>query len=444
MDILTCTAHHPLRDGSVDLLGAVSAVTGAMTRVNCGGARFLVDAGRPQGADARHWRFPDRAMEIDALVLTHGHNDHVGSLPEMLARGFRKPIFGTRPTLDLAALVVADGMRLSGADPRDIDETLRQLRALFHAVDYDAPAQGIPQFAGTFALREAGHILGSASVEFRSAESRVICSGDLGRPGTPLLRDPNRAWASDAPADVVVLESTYGDSDHGHVTAELADRLQDVVLRALKDGGHILVPAFAIGRTQTLLYLFNELVESGRIPRIPVAVDSPMGLEVTELHQAHRELFDAPALAKLAAHDNPLDFKNLYAVRRTADSFRIHEVRESMLVIAGSGMCTGGRIVNHLKALLPRPETCVLFVGYQADGTPGRRIQDAARTHATVQLDGADVPVRAAVETLPGMSAHADRSELRAWLSAIPRVQRVALHHGEPGAQRALAEFLQR
>lgn len=215
-----------------------------------------------------------------------------------------------------------------------------------------------------------------------------------------------------------------------------------MILRALKDGGHILVPAFAIGRTQTLLYVLNELVESGRIPRIPVAVDSPMGLQVTELHHAYKDLFDEVALGRLRQGDNPLDFNNLYAVKRVADSFRIHDAKESMLVIAGSGMCTGGRIVGHLQALLPRKETCVLFVGHQARGTPGRAIQEAAGTGGSVMLDGQSIPVRAAVETVGGFSAHADRNELRAWLSHIPNVQNVALHHGEPHAQRALAAFL--
>lgn len=440
MELVPTTEDHPLPDGRVRLLGACRSVTGAMTRVETGGAALLVDCGVAQGDDARDWRFPDAARDVDAVLLTHGHNDHVGSLPALLEGGFDRPIFATPPTLELAQLVLADGLRLQGATPVEVERFAARLKQLARPIEYGAPTK-LERLDGTVAFREAGHILGSASVEVVTPASRVIVSGDLGRPGTPLLRDAHATWSRGRPVDLVVLESTYGDGEHRHAHDDVPGELLRIVQRAVADGGHILVPAFAIGRVQTLLFHLNALVESGRLKDLPVAVDTPMGLRVTESYQRYRRLYDAEALARLARGDDPLDFEGLYAVQRGSDSVRLRDVKTPMFVIAGSGMCTGGRIVGHLIELLPRPETCVLFVGYQARGTPGRRIQDAARTGGVVRLDGEEVPVRAAIETLSGLSAHADRRELKAWLGAIPDVRRVALHHGEVEAQQSFAKW---
>ncbi len=441
MDILPLTESHDLPDGRVDLLGAVACVTGAMTRVETGGAALLVDCGVAQGEEAARWRFPDAARDASAVLLTHGHNDHVGSLPVLLDGGFERPILGTHATLEIADLVLTDGLRLQGASDTEVAQFRRRFKALARAVRYDE-AVTLEGFAGDVWFREAGHILGSTSVDIQSAQSRVICSGDLGRPESPILRDYATTWPTERALDLVVLESTYGDRDHQHGHDDVEAELERVLKRALFDGGHVLVPAFAIGRTQTLLYHLNTLVEAGRLPRLPVAVDSPMGLRVTELYQGMRWLFDRESLEKIARGDDPLSFTDLYAVRRGQDSVRLREVSEPMLIIAGSGMCTGGRIVGHLKELLPKPETCVLFVGYQARGTPGRAIQEAARRGGgLVRLDGEDVMVRCEVATLSGLSAHADRAELLRWLRALPNPRRVALHHGEPEAQRAFAAW---
>ena len=240
--------------------------------------------------------------------------------------------------------------------------------------------------------------------------------------------------------DVAVLESTYGNREHAAGHGDIERDLERILKRAVADGGHILVPAFAIGRTQILLYHLNSLVEAGRVVDLPVAVDTPLGLRITELYQQARHLFDREAATRLATGDNPLDFRGLYAVNRATDSIRLRDVKQPMLIIAGSGMCTGGRIVGHLKELLPRPETCVLFAGYQAAGTPGRVIQ-RARPGEQVRLDGEEVTVRASIETLTGLSAHADRNELLRWLRALPSVGRVALHHGEPEQQQAFRDW---
>ena len=449
MKVIAATPRHPLADGQVHLLGAVESVTGAMTRVETGNAALLVDCGIAQGQEAARWTFPEAARDVDAVLLTHGHNDHVGSLPALLDGGFERPILCTRATLDIAELVLRDGLRINGASDRDSAAFRRRFRQLARVVPYDAATE-VPGFEGKVYFKEAGHILGSSSVDIQSRHARIICSGDLGRPDSPLLRDYNQQWGTRA-ADLVVMESTYGDREHRCSHDDVEAELERVVRRAIAQKGHILVPAFAIGRTQTLLYHLNTLIESGRVPNIPVAVDTPFGLRVTETYAESRRLFDADALQKISSGDDPLDFEGLYAVWRGSDSVRLRDVPGPILIIAGSGMCTGGRIMGHLQELLPRESTTLLFVGFQAPGTGGWAIQKAARTRAnsknsraqsTVRLDNEDIQVRAQVETISGLSAHADRVELRRWLSAIPQPDRVALHHGEPEAQRGFREWV--
>ncbi len=442
MQVVATTAAHSLPDGSLTLLGAVRSVTGAMTRVDTRGASLLVDCGVAQGDEARDFRFPDAARHVDAVVLTHAHNDHVGTLPTLLEGGFDGPIVGTAATLEIAELVLLDGLGLSGASERERQAFQRRFRSLRRMAAYDRSME----VAGVgLSFREAGHILGSASVELETKASRVVISGDLGRPDSPLLRDFYEQWSHHKPVDLVVMEATYGDGEHRHSHGHIELELERILNEALERGGHVLVPAFAIGRTQTLLYHLNTLVESGRVRDLPVALDTPMGLRVTESYQRFRKLFDRESLDKIARGDDPLDFDGLYAVSRGRESARLRDVRESMLIIAGSGMCTGGRIVGHLQELLPRPETTLLFVGFQAPGTLGAKIQRAARATSererSVDVFGETTPVRAKIETLSGLSAHADRRELMRWLTAIPDVRRVALHHGEVEAQRAFVEF---
>jgi len=438
-ELIATTETHPLPDGEVRLLGAVRCVTGAMTRVDTGGSRLLVDCGVCQGRDARDWVFPDAAIDADALVLTHGHLDHVGSLPTLLDRGWDRPIHATAPTIEITALSLEDSLEMAGASPRDVKALLQRFRKLVRAAPYDAPvevARGV-----SLAFREAGHILGSASAEIVSQASRVVLSGDLGRPDSPILRDPNVSWESGRPIDVVVMESTYGSRSHAHSHADVAHDLEAVLKETIATKGKVFVPAFAIGRTQVLLWFLDSLVEAGRLPDVPVAVDTPMGLAVTETYKRFRRLYDKESLDKLARGDDPLDFDDLFAVHRGKDSARVRELPGPMVVIAGSGMCTGGRIIRHLIEGLPEPENTVLFVGHQAEGTPGRRIQEAAARDGEVFLGGERVRVRARIRTLAGLSAHADRDELLAWLSHLPNVRRVALHHGEVQAQNALVEY---
>lgn len=439
-DIVACTAEHPLPGGRVRLLGAVESVTGAMTEVELGGCKLLVDCGIAQGREASRWRFPDAAREAHAVILTHGHHDHIGALPQLLAGDWQGPVVGTAATLGLARLSLEDSLEMQRVPRGDVRDFLRRFDSLALPVHYDRPAR-LAGFDGTVAFREAGHIIGSASVEIRAPGGRVILSGDLGRPDAPILRDPNTTWDGDAPVDLVVVENTYGDREHTHDHASIEAELGRVVREAVARGGKVFVPSFAIGRTQTLLWFLDRLGRAGKIPEVPVALDTPLGLSITELYDGHRALFDRESLGRLANGDDPLDFEQLFAVKRGRDSARVRAYEGPMVVIAGSGMCVGGRILGHLREGLPDPRNTVLFVGHQAEGTLGRRIQRAAPDGDTVRIDDEAVPVRARVETLRGLSAHADRRELVDWLRCIPGLRRVALHHGEADAQRAFATW---
>lgn len=439
-EIVTCTPVHPLPDGEVRLLGAVEVVTGSMSRVDVGGKKLLVDCGITQGRDPKLKELPEAAAEADALLLTHGHLDHIGSLPRLLESGWDKPIFCTRATYEICRISLEDSLNMARTPDREITAFLRQFERQVRTIAYDVAAtvHGMP---GTITFRDAGHILGSASVEIVTDKSRVIMSGDLGRPNSPILRDANRLWKDDRDVDLVVMETTYGARSHEHTHEDIERTLERVVNDAWKRRAKVLIPAFAIGRTQVLLWFLSDLVEKKRIPEVPVALDAPMGLLVTETYKRAKRLYDRETLDRIQHGDDPLDFDSLFVVRRGKDSFRLRNTEGAMIIIAGSGMCTGGRIIGHLMDGLPDPEVTVLFVGHQGVGTPGRRIQEVAEHGGTIRLDGEELPVRARIETLRGLSAHMDREELLAWLGNIPRVKRVGLNHGDVTAQAAFLEY---
>lgn len=440
-EIVACTPVHPLSDGEVRLLGAIDVVTGSMSRADLGGKKLLVDCGVTQGRDPKRKELPEEALEADALLITHGHLDHIGSLPQLLDAGFDKPIFCTRATYEICRISLQDSMRMARLPDREIVEVLRRLEKQTRTLAYDVAAT-VHGMQGTITFRDAGHILGSASVEIVTDKSRVIFSGDLGRPNSPILRDANSSWKGERDVDLVILETTYGARDHEHTHEDIEKTLERIVNDAWKRRAKVLIPAFAIGRTQVLLWFLSDLVEKGRIPEIPVALDTPMGLLVTETYKRAKRLYDRETLDRIQHGDDPLDFDSLFTVKSGKDSFRLRNTDGAMIVIAGSGMCTGGRIVGHLMDGLPDPETTVLFVGHQGAGTPGRRIQEvAAAGGGTVRLDGEELPVRARIEVLRGLSAHMDRKELLAWLGNIPRVKRVGLNHGDVNAQQSFLAF---
>lgn len=437
VSIATLARRHRLMDGEVTLLGGHASVTGVMTRVALGGQRLLVDCGKPQGPDAFEWQLDPSAVDVDAVVLTHAHLDPIGALPELLERGFSGPIYGTAPTLALAKLVLGDALEQDDATPGRGGRWLSAFERQARPLGYGQPAQlgGVELM-----LHDAGHILGSASVELTSAQSRVIISGDLGRPGGPLLHDYHTSWRRRRPVDLVLMESTYGDDEHAHGHAEMELELERIVQQALARGGSLLVPAFSIGHAQALLFHLNELVKKGYVQRLPIAVDSPSGLRVLSSHDEFARLIDRQVLDGMARGTAPLDFEGLYSAQEQ-ELPRVSLIPGPMLILAGRGMCTGGRIVSHLRRLLPIEQTTVLFVSYQAEGTPGRAIQRAAARGGRVWMDHEEVRVRAHVETLNGLSSHADRRELARWLGAIPDVQKVALHRGAPCAQRSFAAW---
>ena len=439
-EMVACTAVHPLNDGEVRLLGAIDVVTGSMSRVDVGGRKLLVDCGGGQGPDPKRGRIPVEATEADALLITHGHLDHIGSLPLLLDSGWDKPILCTRATYEITRISLEDSMRMARASDREINGFLKQLERHVRTVAYDVAAT-VHGLGGSITFRDAGHILGSASLEIVTDKSRVIMSGDLGRPNSPILRDANAVWRDDRPVDLVIMESTYGARSHEHTHEDIERTLERVVNDAWQRKAKVLIPAFAIGRTQVLLWFLSDLVEKKRIPEVPVALDTPMGLLVTETYKRAKRLYDRETLDRIQHGDDPLDFESLFVVRRGKDSFRLRNTDGACIIIAGSGMCTGGRIIGHLVDGLPDPETTVLFVGHQGVGSPGRRIQEVAEKGGTIRLDGEELPVRARIETLRGLSAHMDRDELLAWLGNIPNVRRVGLNHGEATAQAALLEY---
>ena len=430
--------------------GAAGQVTGSCFRFETGASHFLVDCGLFQGgrdAWARNIApFTFDPKSVDFVILTHAHIDHSGLLPRLYAEGFRGPIYATPATRDLVAVMLPDSAWVMNGEaesaarrgrPYEVPYTIEDARAVLtqvRAVDYSSdfePARGVRA-----RLQDAGHILGSAFVELwlsgRGQATKVVVSGDLGQPGRPIVRDP----AALAEADVLLLESTYGDRDHQPMP-ETLERLADSLRHALEQRqGVVLVPAFAVGRTQEFLYHLNQLSRARRIRGPRVYVDSPMATEVTQITARHFELFDEET-RRLAGE--PAGGDGSMRVTYTAsveESKALNHVSGGAVIVAASGMCDGGRIRHHLKHHLPDPRTTVLFIGYQVPGTLGRRLVDGA---AVVRMYGEEVPVRARIEMLEGFSAHAGQSALLDWLRTLRRPPaELFLVHGEPVAADAL------
>jgi metallo-beta-lactamase family protein len=435
--------------------GAAGQVTGSMHLLEAAGARVLLDAGLFQGhraeAASLNANLPFDPRRIDAIVVSHAHIDHIGRLPLLVRNGYHGPIYATPATRDLSAVMLADAAKIQEKDAEHLAKHNKKgpesepLYTLRDAVAVQDLVQGLPyrrihylRKNLAFEYTDAGHILGSASVDMRLTEGtnhRLVFSGDIGRFGQPIVRDPDPPTG---PIDTLIVESTYGDRDHEPVL-DSGLHLAEIVRRVAGRGGKVLIPAFALGRTQEMVYALHELHRAGKIPTVSIYVDSPLAVDATTVFRMHPEVFDRRE-QMLEHTDKILDFSLLKYVRAVDDSKRLDTLLGPMIIVAASGMAEGGRILHHLANGIGDPKNCVLFVGFQAENTLGRRILDGARQ---ARIFGDSYDVRAEIQSLDGYSAHADRNELRAWVKMLGGpVRRAFVVHGEAGPASAMAGIL--
>ena len=440
----------------ITFLGAAREVTGSCHLVTCSGSKVVLDFGMFQGrrsdANAKNSQLPFAVDELTAVVLSHAHIDHSGRLPMLARHGYEGPIYVTPATHDLCAIMLADSAHLQAKDAefltrrgRPVAEPLFDMRDValvmsrMQCMPYDTPFDVAAGMRCTFV--EAGHILGSASVVLDCNEGgvtrRLVYSADVGRWGLPIIRDPRPPHG----ADVVLLESTYGNRDHTSVD-QMPERLAQIICETAAKGGRVIIPAFAVGRTQELLYDLHRLTRANAIPPIPIVLDSPLAIAATSVFATNPEAHDRSE-ALVNEVDDLFDFARVEFTRDTAASKALNTRKGPMIIIAASGMAEGGRVLHHLAHGASDHRNTILIVGFQAEHTLGRRIVER---RPTLKVYGEDVPLRARVEVLDGYSAHADRGELRRWLDTVRGPSRRALPvylvHGEPEAQDAFAETL--
>ncbi|UCG33488.1 MAG: MBL fold metallo-hydrolase [Phycisphaerales bacterium] len=442
----------------VQFLGAVRQVTGSRCLLEAGGLRVLIDCGYYQERDylARNWEpMPVDPASIDYLLLTHAHLDHCGSTPKFVGEGFAGTILTTAATRDLAEIIMFDSAHIQEEDaaykrkrheregrkgPYPVRalytaDDVRQTLPLFKTARYDQPTPLNDDVSVTY--HDAGHILGSAMLELNvrsNGEARtVVFSGDIGQWDKPIVRDPSVFER----ADYIVMESTYGGRNHDETRA-VEDQLCDVINETVAAGGNVVIPTFAVERAQELMYHISRLTEDRRIPQLIAFLDSPMAADVTEVFRQHQDCMDEEALAILRSGNRLMQFPGCNFTRTTGESKAINRIKGSCIIMATSGMCTAGRIKHHLANNVGRPESSLVFIGFQAHGTLGREFVDGKRR---VRIHGQHHEVKARVVQIHGFSAHADQSGLLKWLGALKEAPRqVFLMHGEEEAALALAD----
>lgn len=443
----------------IEFVGAARSVTGSCFIIKTGNHTLMVDHGMFQGNKSLRERNFLKTIyapsEIDALILTHAHIDHSGLIPKMVKDGFNQKIYATKATVDLCSVMLPDSAHIQEMDVKwinkknkhlgidesqplytveDAEESMRH----FVPVNYGEEVEVLPGITARF--RDAGHILGSAFVELRvkenGREKKLVFSGDIGPKDQALIRDPEKV----SEADVLFIESTYGDRLHKS-REDTFREFTEIINDAYKRKGNIIIPSFAVERTQEIIFTLGRLFKEGAIPRIPVYIDSPLAISATEIFKMNRDCFDEATMKILLSGDNPLDFETLHYTRDTADSKRLNEEARGAIIISASGMCNAGRIKFHLLNNLYRSESSIVFVGYQAEGTLGRQLVDGAKK---VRVLGEEVVVHAKIHTLGGFSAHADRDGLIDWMSTIENKNpRVFVVHGEETASIAFASTVQ-
>jgi len=442
--------------------GAARVVTGSMHHLTIEGRTYLLDCGQFQGrrkeAEARNKNFPFPCRDISAVMLSHAHIDHSGNLPLLVKNGFRGPIYASPGTTDLCRPMLLDSASLQEKDAEYLNKrNLRRkslnlrgagnepmVEPLYTVEDAEATfplfrptPMHTPTGIGTglrYQSFEAGHILGSTcmllDLESDGRKVRLGFTGDLGRPGLPIIRDPEPL----PPADYLIMESTYGDRIHEPIQS-VAAKLAEIVNRTYQRGGKMIVPAFAVGRTQQLVLMLHELIDANSIPPFPIFVDSPLAVNVTDVFRKHPELFDEEAAKFLTNHQDPFGFKRLTYVRDVNQSKALNDLRGPFMIISASGMSEGGRILHHLKNNIGDPRNTVLITGYQAENTLGRKIKEHWKQ---VPIFGEPMPLRADVQELDALSGHADREEMLTWMKPIAAgLKKVFLVHGEPDQQNA-------
>jgi metallo-beta-lactamase family protein len=446
----------------ITFLGATRNVTGSRFLLETGRSRILVDCGlyREREYYARNWeRFPVSPSGIDHVLLTHAHIDHSGYLPKFIREGFRGRVFCTAPTAEITAIALLDAAKVQEADVRTKRKrhrrekrkgpypetplyTTRDAERVFPRLKthpYGREFKVAPGIQAVF--HDAGHILGASMIEIkiedRGKKKRFVFSGDIGRWNKPILGDP----ALLERADCVVMESTYGNRVHEDQD-EAAGKLKEIIVQAVQRGGNVIIPTFAIGRAQELLYYLSGLFKKERIRNIPVYLDSPMAIRVTRVFRKYTDYFDSESRGLAGSGDSPFELPALKAVQSKEESKAINKTKRTAIIMAGAGMCTGGRIKHHLVHNIERPQSTILFVGYQAQGTLGRQILERPER---VRIFGRMFRVKAAIAKINGFSAHADKNELVRWVSGFKKPPaRIFVVHGESEASTHFADILKR